>query len=53
MILRKLLIKSIVNNIDKRTYRDLLREYFNKWKRLTNLNQKKDYYWDKKKIINK
>ena len=34
---KSLFVKSIVSNIDKRTNKDLLREYFNKWKKLTDL----------------
>ena len=34
---KSLFVKSIISNIDKRTNKDLLREYFNKWKKLTDL----------------
>ena len=47
----RLFVKSIVNNIDKRTNNDLLREYFNRWKKLTDLSKNKDYGLNKKKLL--
>ena len=48
---KSLFVKSIVNNIDKRTNKDLLREYFNKWKKLTDLDRNKNYKNDKKNLL--
>lgn len=48
---KRLFVKSIVKSIDKRTNTDLLREYFNRWKKLTDLDKNKDYGINKKKVI--
>ena len=48
---KKLFVKSIVNNLDKKTNKDLLREYFNRWKRLCNLNNSPDIINYKKHIL--
>ena len=47
---KRLFVKSIVKSIDKRTNTDLLREYFNRWKKLTDLDKNKDYGINKKKL---
>ena len=36
---KKLFVKSIVKGLDKKTNQDLLREYFNKWKKLCDLDK--------------
>ena len=48
---KRLFVKTIVNNLDKRTNKDLLRAYFNRWKKLTDLDKMKDYGINKKKIL--
>ena len=48
---KKLFVKSIVNNLDKKTNKDLLREYFNRWKRLCNLNNSPDIINYKKHML--
>ena len=37
----RIFVKSIVNELDKRTNKDLLREYFNLWKKILE-DQKED-----------
>ena len=46
-----LYVKSVVNNLDKRTNKDLLREYFNKWKRILDLDRDKNYKANKKSLL--
>ena len=46
-----LYVKSVVNNLDKRTNKDLLREYFNKWKRILDLDRDKKNKADKKSLL--
>ena len=48
---KRIFVKSIVKGLDKRTNTDLLREYFNRWKKLTELEKEKDYGTNKKKMI--
>ena len=48
---KNLFVKSIVTNIDKRTNNDLLREYFNKWKKICNLDKLKDDQEYKKQLL--
>ena len=38
-IAKNLFVKSVVNNLDKKTKNDLLREYFNKWKKICDLDK--------------
>ena len=47
----RLFVKSIVNGLDKRTNNDLLREYFNRWKKIIELEKNENYQKNKKKII--
>ena len=46
-----LYVKSVVNNLDKRTNKDLLREYFNKWKKIVELDREQYYIEDKKFVL--
>ena len=46
-----LYVKSVVNNLDKRTNKDLLREYFNKWKRILDLDRDNNYKANKKSLL--
>ena len=39
---QNLFVKSVVNNLDKKTNKDLLREYFNKWKKICDLDNKQN-----------
>ena len=48
---KRIFVKSIVKGLDKRTKQDLLREYFNRWKKLAQLDKKNDYDINKKKIM--
>ena len=48
---KRLFVKSIVNGLDKRTNKDLLREYFNRWKKLTDLGKNKDEGINKQKLL--
>ena len=48
---KRIFVKSIVKGLDKRTNKDLLREYFNKWKKITELDRNKDLLTNKKKIV--
>ena len=48
---KKLFVKSIVNNLNKKTNKDLLREYFNKWKQLTNLDKTQNIIDYKKHLL--
>ena len=47
----RLFVKSIVNGLDKKTNNDLLREYFNRWKKIVDLEKNENYQKNKKKII--
>jgi len=47
---KSLFVKSVVNNLDKRTNKDLLREYFNRWKKILDLD-KDEYYRENKKYL--
>ena len=47
----RLFVKSIVNGLDKKTNNDLLREYFNLWKKIVDLDKNEDYQKNKKKIL--
>ena len=48
---KRIFIKSIFTGLENRTNEDLLRKYFNKWKKLTDLDKNKDYQTNKKKIL--
>ena len=48
---KRIFVKSIVKGLDKRTNKDLLREYFNKWKKLTEFDRKKDFGTNTRKIM--
>ena len=48
---KKLFVKSIVNNLDKKTNKDLLREYFNKWRKLCNLDKAENINNYKKHLL--
>ena len=48
---KRLFIKSIFNGLDNRTNRDLLREYFNRWKKAVDLEKNKYYGINQKRII--
>ena len=48
---KRLFVKSIVKGLDKRTNKDLLREYFNRWKKLTDLGKNKDEGINKRKLL--
>jgi len=51
---KNLFVKSIVNNLDKKTNNDLLREYFNKWKQLCDLDKSKiDKDYRKRLLLSK
>ena len=47
----RLFVKSVVNGLDKRTNNDLLREYFNRWKKIIDLEKNEDYQRNKKRIM--
>ena len=47
----RLFVKSIVNGLDKKTKNDLLREYFNRWRKIVDLDKNEDYQKNKKKIM--
>ena len=47
----RIFVKSIVKGLDKRTRMDILREYFNHWRRLVDLEKNNDYQNNKKKIM--
>ena len=49
-VTKRKFIKSIVNGLDKRTKRDLLRKYFNKWKKMVDL-EKSEYFGYNQKMI--
>ena len=48
---KRLFVKSIFNSINRKTNTDLLREYFNRWKKLTDLDKNKDVGINKKKLL--
>ena len=48
---KRIFVKTVVKSIDKKTNKDLLREYFNKWKKLTDFDKKKDYGTNKRKLM--
>ena len=51
---KNLFVKSVVNNLDKRTNKDLLREYFNKWKKICDLdNKQNDGYYKRNLLLSK
>ena len=47
----RLFVKSIVTGLDKRTNQDLLREYFNRWRKIIDLEKNENYQKNKKKIL--
>ena len=47
----RLFVKSIVNGLDKRTNQDLLREYFNRWKKILEDEREENYKKNKKKLM--
>ena len=48
---KRLFVKTIFKDIDKRTNMDLLREYFNRWKKLTDLDRIWEYEERNQRII--
>ena len=48
---KRLFVKSLVNGLNKKTNTDLLREYFNRWKKLTDLYKNKDYGINKQRLL--
>ena len=48
---KKLFVKSIVKGLDKKSNQDLLREYFNKWKNLIDLDKNQNYNNYKKHLL--
>ena len=48
---KRLFVKTIFKGLDKRTNIDLLREYFNRWKKLTDLDRIWEYEERNQKII--
>jgi len=47
----RIFVKSIVTGLDKRTNQDLLREYFNRWKKIVDNEKEENYKKNKKKLI--
>ena len=47
----RIFVKSIVKGFDKKTRNDLLREHFNHWRRIVNLEKNDKYQNNKKKIM--
>ena len=47
----RIFVKSIVNGLDKRTNQDLLREYFNRWKKILEDEKEENYKKNKKKLM--
>ena len=47
----RIFVKSIVKGLDKRTKNDLLRDYFNHWRRIVDLEKNEKYQENKKKIL--
>ena len=47
----RIFVKSVVKGIDRRVYNDLLREYFNRWKRIVDLEKNENYQRNKKRIM--
>ena len=48
---KRVFVKSIVTGLDKRANKDLLREYFNRWRRLMELEKNENYKRNKKRIM--
>ena len=47
----RMFVKSVVNGIDKRTNKDLLREYFNRWKKILDSERDQNFLNTKKKLM--
>ena len=47
----RIFVKSVFKGIDRRTINDTLRDYFNRWKKIVELEKNEDYQRNKKKIM--
>ena len=48
---KRIFVKSVVTGLDKRANQDLLRQYFNRWRRIIELEKNENYKNNKKKIM--